>query len=105
MTIQTLHVPPAVLGEQELRRHIGRGLARALVDGDYARLLLSDPTTVLEERGCTPQQLWALRSIRATTLLEFARQARALFWSIEARDVVKWNRREDQHSLAAAAAV
>ena len=70
----------AHLAERELRRQIDRSVSRALVDHDYARHLLADPTVLLEERGCPPQQFLNLRSICADSLAEFARQAEALFW-------------------------
>jgi hypothetical protein len=73
----------SVISEKDLRRQIDRSVSRALVDGDYARLLLTDPTVVLEDRGCPPQHYLSLRSIQAHSLLDFARQARALFWAIE----------------------
>ncbi|MGI9148276.1 MAG: hypothetical protein ACR2IK_17270 [Chloroflexota bacterium] len=72
---------PSVLGESELRRQLDRCLSRALVDAEYASLLLSDPTAILEDRGCPPQQYLSLRSLRANTLLDFAQQAQALFWA------------------------
>ena len=43
-------------------------------------LLLSDPTTILGEHDCPPQEYLSLRSINASNLLEFAEQAQALFW-------------------------
>jgi hypothetical protein len=78
----TLDSPSSVshLAEAELRRQIDRSVSRALVDGEYARHLLADPTVLLEDRGCSPQQYLDLRSIHADTLTEFARQAAALFW-------------------------
>ena len=91
----------AHISEKELRRQIDRSVSRALVDDDYARLLLSDPTVVLEDRGCPPQQYKSLRTIRASTLLDFARQAQCLFWSVDAGPVAQ----EDQRQLAAAAAL
>ena len=66
--------------ERELRRQIDRSVSRALVDPDYARDLLADPTLLLEDRGCPPQHFLHLRSIRAASLTDFARQAEALFW-------------------------
>ncbi len=69
--------------EKELRRQIDRSVSRALVDRDYARRLLTDPTVVVEDHGCPPQQYKSLRSIRATDLLDFARQAQALFWIVQ----------------------
>jgi len=73
----------SVISENDLRRQIDRSVSRALVEPAYASLLLSDPTVVLEDRGCPPQQYLSLRSIEANSLLDFARQARALFWAIE----------------------
>jgi hypothetical protein len=90
----------SVLGEQDLRRQIDRSVSRALVDGDYARLLMADPTVALEDRGCTPQQRKQLRSIHASNLLDFARQAQSLFWAVEPFSLP----RKDQRPLAAAVA-
>jgi hypothetical protein len=92
-------VSPALIGEKDLRRQIDRSVSRALVDGEYARLLLSDPTVALEDHGCAPQQYRSLRSIRATDLVEFARQAQALFWIVEPQRMTQ----EDQLPLAVAA--
>ena len=89
----------AVISEKELRRQIDRSVCRALTDGEYRRLLLSDPTVVLEDRGCAPQQYKSLRTINATSLLDFARQAQSLFWAIEPAPVT----REGQRPLVAAA--
>jgi hypothetical protein len=69
------------LTEKDLRRQIDRSLSRALADTDFARQLLTNPALAIEEHGCTPQQLKSLLSIRATTLVDFARQAQALFWA------------------------
>jgi hypothetical protein len=69
--------------EKDLRRQIDRSVSRALVDGDYARLLLTDPTVALEDHGCPPQQYRSLRGIRATDLIDFARQAQVLFWIVQ----------------------
>ena len=66
----------------ELRRQIDRSVSRALVDGEYARQLLIDPTIALEETGCPPQQFKSLRGIQATDLVDFAQQAHALFWRV-----------------------
>jgi len=74
---------PSVMSERDLRRHIDRSVARALVDSDYARVLLRDPTVVLEDLDCPPQQFLSLLSIQASDLLDFARQAQALFWAFE----------------------
>ena len=73
----------SVTSEQVLRRQIDRSVSRALVDAEYARMLLANPTVVLEDRGCPPQQYRTLRSIRASSLVEFARQAHQLFWAAE----------------------
>src|SRR5436853_7921094 len=50
----------AHVSEKELRRQIDRTVSRALVDDDFARLLLADPTVVLEDLGCPPQQYKSL---------------------------------------------
>jgi hypothetical protein len=73
----------SLLGEKDLRRQIDKCVSQALVDADYAKALLSDPTTVLGDRDCPPQQYLSLRSINASTLLEFAQQARELFWAVD----------------------
>ena len=93
----------SLVSEKDVRRQIDRSISRALVDGDYATLLLADPTVALEDRGCSPHQYRSLRSIRANNLLDFARQARALFWAVEPlrTPVVQ----EDQLPLVAAAAL
>ena len=69
--------------EKELRRQIDRSVSRALVDGDFAQSLLSNPAVAVEERGCTPQQYKQLLQIHASSLSDFAHQAQSLFWSIE----------------------
>ncbi|MBV9323885.1 MAG: hypothetical protein JO352_08885 [Chloroflexi bacterium] len=71
---------PTFLAEKALRRQIDRSISRALADGDFARQLLTNPALVVEDRGCSPQQLRSLRTIRAADVTEFARQAHALFW-------------------------
>jgi hypothetical protein len=91
----------AEVSEKDLRHQIDKSVSRALVDGDYARLLLADPTIVLEDRGCPPQQYRSLQTIRASSLLDFAHQARSLFWAVDATPV----HQEDQRQLAAAAAL
>jgi len=78
--LTTFPSAPSALAELELRRQIDRSVARALVDRDYACSLLADPTLLLDDRGCSPQQYLDLRSIHAETLTDFARQAQALFW-------------------------
>ncbi|MBV9580392.1 MAG: hypothetical protein JO057_17540 [Chloroflexi bacterium] len=74
-----------MLADKDLRRQIDRSIARALSDGEYARQLLGNPVLVLEDRGCSPQQLRSLRTIRAADVTEFARQAHALFWMAQPR--------------------
>ena len=81
--LDTQSIPFSVVSEKDLRRQIDRSVSRALTDADYARLLLTDPTVALEDHGCPPQQYRTLRSIRATDLVDFARQAQALFWIVE----------------------
>jgi hypothetical protein len=66
--------------EKDLRRQIDRSVSRALVDREFAQLLLNDPAVVLEDHGCPPQQYRSLRGICATDLVDFARQAQQLFW-------------------------
>jgi hypothetical protein len=90
-----------VIDEKDLRRQIDRSVSRALVDGDYERLLLSDPTVVLEDQGCAPQQYKRLRSINANNVVEFARQAQSMFWAVE--PVLNPIVREDQFPMVAAA--
>ncbi len=68
-----------LFSEHELRRQIDRSLSRALFDRTFAEQLLTDPAGVLGD-GCTPQQQRSLLNIRATSLRDFARQAKALFW-------------------------
>jgi hypothetical protein len=75
-----------LLGERDLRRQIDRSVSRALVDGEYARRLLDDPTVVLDGQDCRPQLYLSLLSIQAGTLVEFAGQAQALFWAIQHHD-------------------
>jgi hypothetical protein len=78
------NVSAPVLRERALRVQIDDCVTRALFDGTYAKLLLSDPTTVLEDWDCPPQDYLSLRSINASNLREFAEQARALFWGVGA---------------------
>jgi hypothetical protein len=98
--IDTKSVQFAAVSERDLRRQIDRSVSRALVDGDYARLLLTDPSVALEDHGCAPQQYRSLRSIRANDLVDFARQVQALFWIVEPKPAYS----EAQLPLAAAAA-
>jgi hypothetical protein len=98
-----------MIGEKDLRRQIDRAVSRALVDGEYASLLLADPTVVLEDHGCPPQQYLSLRSIHASDLIDFARQAQALFWiadPLEFSSSPNWRHlnEEERRPLAAAAA-
>ena len=86
--------------EKQLRRQIDRSVARALVDSEYARRLLTDPTIALERSGCPPQQFKSLRSIHAVDVFDFARQAHAAFWRVEPASSYL----EEQLPLAAAAA-
>jgi hypothetical protein len=71
---------PVLTSERELRHLIDRSVSRALFDKEFESMLLSDPAVILRENGCTPQQHRDLLDIRASTLLDFARQAQALFW-------------------------
>jgi hypothetical protein len=76
-----LEAPSALaVSERELRRQIDRSVSRALVDQEFAKHLLADPTVALGDRGCTPQQYIQLRSIQAGNVTDFARQAVNLFW-------------------------
>jgi hypothetical protein len=104
MLLDTLPSAPFVIEEKDLRRQINRSVSRALVDGEYATLLLTDPTVVLEDRGCSQQQRTTLRSINANSLVEFARQARGLFWAGEPLSLRNPISQEDQLPLAVAAA-
>jgi len=99
--LDTQSIPFSVVSEKDLRRQIDRSVSRALTDADYARLLLTDPTVALEDHGCPPQQYRTLRSIRATDLVDFARQAQALFWIVEPNPI----HMEAQLPRAAAAAL
>jgi hypothetical protein len=102
MLLDTRMPTVSVIGERDLRRQIDRSVSRALVDGEYARLLLTDPTVVLEDRGCPPQQYKSLRSITASNLVDFAQQAQALFWAVEPVHYQKPLDQEDQLPLVAA---
>ena len=68
------------IGEHELRRLIDRSVSRAMFDHAFATRMLADPTVVLGDTGCTPQQRRDLRTIRARTVLEFAERAHERFW-------------------------
>lgn len=96
---------PLVARERELRRQIDRSISRALIDGAYARLLLEDPTLVLGEYGCSPQDYLKLRGIRARDLGDFAVQAEALFWpTIDTTTTVTSNEPGTQEAVQLAAA-
>lgn len=104
------HAPTqgSMLGEKDLRRQIDRAVSRALVDGEYASILLADPTVLLEDHGCPPQQHLSLLSIHATDLVDFARQAQALFWLAESipfrpSSNLRQLNQEEQRPLAAVA--
>lgn len=71
---------PVEASEARLRRQIDRAVGRALVDREYLARLLAEPALALDGLGCTPKQYLDLRGIRATSLQQFAAQARALFW-------------------------
>jgi hypothetical protein len=86
--------------ERDLRKQIDLSVSRALVDGVFAQRLLTDPTMAIEDFGCPPQQFKSLRSIHAIDLVDFARQAQALFWRLEPKSPYL----EEQLPLAAAAA-
>jgi hypothetical protein len=90
---------PVTMSEHQLRQNIDRSLSRALFDKDFESMLLADPAVVLGDTGCTPQQQRDLVNIRASSLLEFARQAQALFWPTSEQHY------SEEVSLAAAAAI
>jgi hypothetical protein len=99
----------SLMSEKTLRRQIDRAISRALFDGEYASALLDDPTVVLEDRGCAPQQYLSLRSIQASDLNDFARQALARFGIAEplqfdSSHARRYLKHEEQHQLAAVAA-
>lgn len=68
------------MSDRDLRRQIDRCIGRALFDKEYAHVLLSDPTTVLDGSNCMAQDYLSLQSIEAGSLIDFAEQAQALFW-------------------------
>ena len=82
----------------DLRRQIDRSVSRALFDNEYAQRLLTNPTIALEEGGCPLPQQKSLGSIHAVDVVDFARQAHALFWRTEPKSYL-----EEKVSLAAAA--
>ena len=73
----------SIAPEPSLRRQIDKSVTRALFDPCYAERLLTDPAIAVEDSGCPPQQFKTLRSIHAIDVVDFARQAHALFWRIE----------------------
>ena len=77
------HASVSSTAERDLRRQIDISISRALVDDDYARRLLIDPTVAVEDSGCQLQLLKSLSTIQAADLVDFARQAQALFWRVE----------------------
>jgi hypothetical protein len=99
MTLMLETPSPVAVGERELRRQIDRSLSRALVDHEFAKSLLADPTVALDNRGCTPQQYLELRSIKAGNITDFARQAVNLFWE------ERYPRFHEEQVLATAAAI
>jgi hypothetical protein len=78
MSFEVTH--PTQAQDRALRRRIDSSLSRALFDREYERLLLADPTILLGQDGCTPQQFLDLRGIHAHDIREFACQAESLFW-------------------------
>ena len=88
------------ISEKDLRRQIDRSVARALVDREFQQLLLSDPSLALDNHGCPPQHYRSLRGIRATDLVDFAKQAQQLFWIVDPTFCAV---PEDELPLAAAA--
>jgi hypothetical protein len=70
----------SLTSDRAIREQLDRCVSRALFDREYARRLMADPTIAIADFGCPPQQFKLLRTIRATNLLDFARQARMLFW-------------------------
>jgi hypothetical protein len=95
-----LEAPSAIaVSERELRRQIDRSVSRALVDQEFAKHLLADPTVALGDRGCTPQQYIELRSIQAGNITDFARQAVNLFWE---ERYPRFHEEQVQHLAAAA---
>jgi hypothetical protein len=89
------------LSERELRRQIDHSVLKAMLDSEFARNLLADPTLALDQRGCSPQQYRELRSINASNLTDFAQQAVARFWF----DPRPFEQEDQQFPLVAAAAI
>lgn len=99
MMIETRPTTVSALSEKDLQRQINLSVSRALVDRDYAAMLLADPTRVLEDRGCAPQHYKELRGIRAADISDFCQQALGVFWPTSPLA----HAREDQLSFAVAA--
>ena len=99
MMIDTRPANVSAISEQDLRHQIDLSVSRALFDGDYAAMLLADPTMVLEDRGCAPQHYKDLRSICATDISDFVRQAYSVFWTSAGPSHTS----KDQRQLAVAA--
>jgi hypothetical protein len=68
--------------EKALRQQLDRAIGRALVDGSYAEALLAQPTVALGSHACPSPQYLELRRIRASSLHDFACQARQVFWYV-----------------------
>jgi hypothetical protein len=66
--------------ELALRRQIDYVIGRALVDPDYAATLLAQPGVALDTPGCLSHQFRTLQNIRVSSLRDFAREVRELFW-------------------------
>jgi hypothetical protein len=100
--------PVSLISEKDLRHQIDRAVSRALFDGEYASVLLADPTVALEDHGCPPQQYLSLRGIQARDLVDFAYQARELFWieppTRQPRLTLRDLNQEEQRPLVAAVA-
>jgi hypothetical protein len=65
--------------EPELRRLLDRAIGRALTDAEYAAVLIARPTEALSSQGY-PMRCLELEGIHASSLRDFARQAREVFW-------------------------
>jgi hypothetical protein len=91
----------AATSEKELRQQIDRSVSRALVDDDYAQLLLADPTVAVDGHGCAPQHYKKLMQIKASSLVDFATQAQALFWVVEPTPSLLWRPNFDWRRLRA----
>jgi hypothetical protein len=83
MLLETMTLAPSSTNDRVQQRQIDRSICKALTDGEFARQMFSNPTVVLEDVGCTLSQYRSLRSVRATTVNDFARQVHHIFWPIE----------------------